>query len=63
MNSPDVTVLIGTETGVVGLEADSGAHRWGFSTDGKVTGSPIVVGDTMYVASHDGVLYAVTASK
>lgn len=57
------TVLIGTETGVVGLDAATGAHRWAFRTHGKVTGSPVVAGGTMYVASHDGVLYAVTASK
>ncbi|MGQ4809141.1 hypothetical protein NKDENANG_02543 [Candidatus Entotheonellaceae bacterium PAL068K] len=34
--------------------------QWDFKTEGRITGSPIVVDDTMYVVSHDGTLYAVT---
>jgi outer membrane protein assembly factor BamB len=30
---------------------------------GKITGSPIVAGETMYVVSHDGTLYAVIRSE
>ncbi|PON18020.1 hypothetical protein C2W62_10150 [Candidatus Entotheonella serta] len=32
---------------------------WGRTSQGAISASPIVAGDTMYVASHDGVLYAV----
>lgn len=57
------TLLIGTQTGVVGFDAHTGERLWAFNTQSKITGSPIVAGDAMYVVSHDGVLYAVTASK
>jgi len=33
--------------------------RWKFQTDGQVVSSPAVVGDTVYVGSHDGNLYAI----
>jgi len=57
-------VLIGTQDGVVfGLEAHTGAVLWDFTTAGTITGSPIVAGDTMYVASHDGTLYAVARAQ
>jgi len=57
-------VLIGTQDGVVfGLDAHTGAVLWDFKTAGRITASPIVAGDTMYVASHDGTLYAVTGSQ
>jgi outer membrane protein assembly factor BamB len=53
-------VLVGTESGVVfGLNAHTGERLWEFTTAGMITGSPIVAGGTMYVASHDGGLYAV----
>jgi outer membrane protein assembly factor BamB len=56
-------VLVGTQDGlVVGLQAQTGAVLWDFKTAGKLTASPIVAGDTMYVASHDGMLYAVSRS-
>jgi outer membrane protein assembly factor BamB len=56
-------VLIGTKAGVVfGLDAASGEVLWDFKTAGMITGSPIVAGDAMYVVSHDGALYAVSAS-
>lgn len=35
---------------------------WKFQTGGKVLSSPAVVADTVYVASTDGVVYAVSAS-
>lgn len=58
------TVLIGTKDGVVfGLEAHSGEALWEFKTAGRVGGSPVVVGDTMYVVSDDGTLYAVTGAE
>jgi outer membrane protein assembly factor BamB len=45
----------------VGLDAHTGKVLWDFKTEGQITGSPIVVGDTMYVVSHDGKLYAVSS--
>jgi outer membrane protein assembly factor BamB len=58
------TVLVGTQDGVVvALNAHTGAVLWDFKTAGKITGSPIVAGDTMYVVSHDGTLYAVTRAQ
>ena len=42
------------------LNAHTGERLWEFKTEGKITGSPIVAGGTMYVASHDGGLYAIT---
>jgi eukaryotic-like serine/threonine-protein kinase len=57
-------VLVGTEAGVVfGLDAHTGERLWEFKTEGKITGSPIVAGETMYVVSHDGGIYAVTRSE
>ena len=57
------TVLVGTLDGrVVALATRSGKQLWVFRTNGQITGSPVVVGDTMYVASHDGTLDAVTGA-
>ncbi len=58
------SVLIGTKDGVVvGLEAHTGEVLWECKTAGSIIGSPIVVGDTMYVVSFDGALYAVTRAE
>jgi outer membrane protein assembly factor BamB len=55
------TVIIGTQAGqVVALDARSGKPQWTFQTQGRITASPVVAGGVMYVASHDGTLYAVT---
>jgi len=60
----EASVLIGTKDGVVfGLEAYRGEVLWEFKTAGSIIGSPIVVGDTMYVVSFDGTLYAVTRAE
>jgi outer membrane protein assembly factor BamB len=56
--------LVGTKSGAVfGLDAHSGERQWDFQTAGKITASPIVAGDTLYVVSHDGTLYAVTKAE
>jgi outer membrane protein assembly factor BamB len=56
-------VLTGTKDGVVvALDAHSGEALWDFKADGPIAGSPIVAGDTMYVVSHGGTLYAITRS-
>jgi outer membrane protein assembly factor BamB len=58
------TVLIGTERGtVVALDARTGKQLWTFQTQGRITASPVVAGGVMYVASHDGMLYAVEADQ
>jgi len=58
------SVLISTKDGVVfSLDAHTGVVLWDFKTAGKITGSHIVAGDTMYVAAHDGTLYAVTGAQ
>ena len=54
------TVLLGAKDGrVFGLDAQTGGVQWSFKTGGEVSASPIVVGDTMYVVSRDGTLYAI----
>jgi outer membrane protein assembly factor BamB len=56
------TVMVGTEDGrVVGLNRASGEIIWEFQTSGKVTASPVVAENTLFVASRDGRLYAVEA--
>jgi len=58
------SVLIGTKNGVVfGLGAHTGEMLWEFRAASEISGSPIVVGDTMYVISSEGTLYAVTRPK
>jgi outer membrane protein assembly factor BamB len=56
--------LIGTKPGrVVGLEARTGKALWEFRAASEISGSPIVAGDTMYVVSSDGTLYAVSRAE
>ena len=59
------TVLVGTEDGrIFGLDAQTGAVLWSFRTgEDKIKGSPIVVGDTIYVASLNGTLYALAGAQ
>ena len=59
------TVLVGAKDGrVFGLDAQTGTIQWSFRTGSDEVGaSPIVVGDTMYVASGNGTLYAVSGSQ
>ena len=56
------TVLVGTETGrVFGLDAASGDVLWEYQAgNGEIVESPVVAGDTMFVVSTDGTLYAIT---
>ncbi|MCI0785568.1 MAG: PQQ-binding-like beta-propeller repeat protein [Chloroflexi bacterium] len=59
------TVLVGTQEGrVFGLDAASGDVLWQYRAGNeKIVGSPVVAGDTMYVASADGTLYAITGGN
>lgn len=36
---------------------------WKFATGGSITSSPIIAGSTIYVTSHDGILYALSLSN
>jgi outer membrane protein assembly factor BamB len=57
--------LVGTEEGnVFGLDAANGDVLWQFQAGtGEIVDSPVVAGDTMYVASVDGTLYAITGGN
>ena len=48
---------------MLGVSVESGAVLWDFQTGGEVTASPVIAGDTMYVVSNDGKLYAVGAPE
>ena len=57
-------MLIGTQTGgVFGLGAHTGEVLWEFRAASEISASPIVVGNTMYVVSSEGTLYAVTRAE
>jgi len=43
------------------VDATDGTEEWSFSTGGSLVSSPTVAGDTVYVGSDDGSLYAVDA--
>lgn len=53
------TLYIGShDYRVYALDAESGALRWSFKTEGRVTSSPTVVDGGILVGSYDGYLYA-----
>lgn len=55
----DGLLVIGNGDGAVyGLETDRGTLAWSFPTDGRVWARPLVLSDTVYVASLDHSLYA-----
>ena len=46
---------------IFGLDAANGDVLWQFQAgEGEIVESPVVAGDTIYVASVDGTLYAIT---
>ncbi len=47
--------------GVLALDAATGAQRWFASLDASVAASPVVVGDSVFVAAKDGFLYVLDA--
>jgi outer membrane protein assembly factor BamB len=73
------TLLVGAQDGtVLGLDTNTGETLWKFvpwqaaghplgdpdsPTWAQINGNPIVVGDTMYVVSNDGYLYAITGPE
>ncbi|MEZ4271964.1 MAG: PQQ-binding-like beta-propeller repeat protein [Myxococcota bacterium] len=40
------------------VEKDTGKQIWKYTTEGKIEADPVVVGDKLFVASSDGILYA-----
>ncbi len=60
-SSPALTpdhLLVGIGRALVAMERKTGTILWRSETGGKVDSSPLVVGDTVYVGSDDGVFYA-----
>jgi eukaryotic-like serine/threonine-protein kinase len=58
-------LYFGTHTGtLISLNKDTGAVQWQLSLSGAqgVYGSPLVVGDTIYVTTHGGRVFAVNTS-
>jgi len=54
-------VLIGSLDGSLhAIDTTSGTPRWQFTADGWVTGAPLVAGDTIYVGTMGGSVYALT---
>lgn len=60
----DDLLVIGNGDGVVyALETDQGELAWTFPTDGRVWAAPLVLSDTVYVASLDHSLYALNVES
>jgi outer membrane protein assembly factor BamB len=56
----DGTVYVGgVSRDVWALDASDGSVQWQYETAGRVNSSPAVAGDTLYVGSDDGYLYAI----
>ena len=45
------------------LDPATGAAKWTFATKGRVDSSPVLVGDRVFVGSHDGNLYGIEAGS
>ena len=50
----------GIDASLRAIDAAGGGVRWRFETDGWVAGAPLVAGDTIYVGSMRGSIYALT---
>lgn len=46
-------------TGLAGAQSQAGEERWRFHTNDVIESSPTIVGETAYIGSLDGNLYAV----
>ncbi|MBA3314180.1 MAG: PQQ-binding-like beta-propeller repeat protein [Planctomycetaceae bacterium] len=51
-----------TSTGCYCLDLTSGKALWSFTVGVPVMSTPLVTGNTVYVAAYDGRLYALTSS-
>ena len=53
-------MLLGDSTGKVhGVDIENGEKVWGIQLDGHVSSTPVVSGDTLFVATQNGSIYAV----
>ena len=55
------TVFAVSSERVFAIDSDSGQSRWGLPVPGLVYTAPVEVGDTLYFAGTDGMLYSVSA--
>ena len=56
--------MVREEGRVFGLDAANGNVLWEYRVgNGEIVESPVVAGDTIYVASADGTLYAISGDN
>jgi hypothetical protein len=56
----DGVLLVGDHKGIVhGISAEDGSEMWSMPVATSATSTPVVAGDTLYLTSLDGTLYAV----
>jgi outer membrane protein assembly factor BamB len=56
-------LYVGSQNGLHALEPHSGQTMWTFPTSRAISASPLIVGDTVYVACEDHFLYALDAGS
>jgi outer membrane protein assembly factor BamB len=56
------TVYVGSRNSLLALDLESGEQQWAFETEGSITASPSVVGETVVVGSHDRSVYGIDAN-
>ena len=61
--SPDLVIVGGRDKRVRGFDPKSGEVRWTFTTKGRVDGSPVRVGDRVFIGGMDGVFYELDAKS
>jgi outer membrane protein assembly factor BamB len=54
----DIVVVGSLDKSLHALAPDSGKSIWKFGTQGKIEGSPVIVGNRVFAGSGDGRLYA-----
>jgi outer membrane protein assembly factor BamB len=55
----DLVIVGGRDKRLYAIERSTGKPKWTFVTQGRIEGSPVVVGSRVYVGSMDGNLYVV----
>ncbi len=59
----DDMVVGGGTKGLTAFDAETGAVRWTYATDGSIAHAPAAADGVVYVGSEDGVLHAIDASS
>ena len=59
MVSREMVVVGSRDKALHALDPRTGEERWSFRTGGRIDGSPVLAGDTLYFGSADGKIYAV----